>query len=227
MQVLLNTCTTNKEASKKYFRDLNFQLIEEDSYTLAYDENLKIIAHYDHSARTGLTLIKECWSSELQALKSIVNIISKENAHYFASPSGTWFKLIEGEEIPFPKTTSKCLMGNYAGISLETLDIQKSLKILNALGFSKSGGGIEQGWISCTDVNQNTISLMAPFSCPHSFVNPSGTFFNSGQNPKIIANIRQKNIPIYEEITVFNKQGEVDNIILREPGGIGFFVFND
>jgi len=154
-------------------------------------------------------------------------VIKKDDAHYFASPSGTWFKLIAGEQIVAPLGKSKCILGNYAGISLETMDIQKSVDIITSLGFEKSAGGVEQGWLSYTDESQNGISLMSPFACPHSFCNPSGTFFNSGKNPEIIANIRKKNVEIYEEITAFNTNGEVDNIILREPGGIGFFVFND
>lgn len=46
-------------------------------------------------------------------------------------------------------------------------------------------------------------------------------------NLAIIQKIRDLQIPITEEITHFNKEGIVDNIIIRDPGGLGFFIFND
>ena len=53
------------------------------------------------------------------------------------------------------------------------------------------------------------------------------TYFNSGRNPEIIAELRSAGVPLTEEITVFNERGDVDNVIVRDPGGTGFFVFND
>ena len=44
---------------------------------------------------------------------------------------------------------------------------------------------------------------------------------------EIIEKIRELNFPITEEITHFNDQGIVDNIIIRDPGGFGFFLFSD
>ncbi len=68
---------------------------------------------------------------------------------------------------------------------------------------------------------------MKPNACPHLFFNPSLTYFNGKNNIDIIAKIRALNISITEEITHFNKEGKVDNIIIRDPGGFGFFLFND
>ena len=52
-------------------------------------------------------------------------------------------------------------------------------------------------------------------------------FNGKENNPKVIQNIRNVGIPIAEEITTFNKEGIVDNIIIQDPGGYGFFIFND
>jgi hypothetical protein len=69
---------------------------------------------------------------------------------------------------------------------------------------------------------------MKPNICPHLFFNPSMTYFNGKEgNPKVIAKVRELDIPIAEEITHFSKDGSVDNIIIRDPGGYGFFLFND
>ena len=57
--------------------------------------------------------------------------------------------------------------------------------------------------------------------------NPSLTYFNGGKNLPVIAAIREAGIPITEEITHFNEDGIVDNVILRDPGGYGFYIFND
>lgn len=46
-------------------------------------------------------------------------------------------------------------------------------------------------------------------------------------NLAVIKKIRELNIPIVEEISTFNKEGIVDNIIIRDPGGYGFFIFSD
>jgi len=53
------------------------------------------------------------------------------------------------------------------------------------------------------------------------------TYFNGKQNLEVIEKIRNNAIPITEEITHFNKEGIVDNIIIRDPGGYGFFIFSD
>ena len=71
------------------------------------------------------------------------------------------------------------------------------------------------------------MSIMAYQVCPHQFITPSISFLNAGQNISIINAIRALNIPILEEISVFNEKGLVDNIIIQDPGGFGFFVFND
>ena len=73
----------------------------------------------------------------------------------------------------------------------------------------------------------DSISLLQALQCPHLFFNPSLTYFNGSRNPKIIESIKKQNIEITEEVTEFNSKGEVDNIILRDSGGLGFFVFND
>jgi len=71
------------------------------------------------------------------------------------------------------------------------------------------------------------VSFMQPNSCPHLFFNPSMTYFNGKNNLPIIAKIREAGILITEEITHFNQEGIVDNIIIRDPGGYGFFIFSD
>jgi hypothetical protein len=47
------------------------------------------------------------------------------------------------------------------------------------------------------------------------------------KNQEIIQKIKIAKLPIDEEVR-FSQQEEIaQNIILRNPGGIGFFIFND
>ena len=122
---------------------------------------------------------------------------------------------------------SKSTVGDFASLSIESLSLKKSMDIYKIIGFTDISGSIEQGWISMTNTDGLSISLMPALTCPHLFFNPSLTFFNGSKNLEIIEKIRSLNIPITEEITHFNKDNIADNIIIRDPGGLGFFIFGD
>jgi len=118
-------------------------------------------------------------------------------------------------------------LGNFAGLSLETANPEKTIAIWNQIGFTKASGNIENGWITLTNEQGLGVSIMKMNTCPHLFFNPSFTYFNGGNNLEVIGKVRAANIPITEEITQFNNEGIADNIIIRDPGGFGFFIFND
>lgn len=144
-------------------------------------------------------------------------------------PSGVYISLIEGER---PSEVHKMmkeggLLGTYAGISIETVSIQRSVDFYKAFGFTINMGHVDQGWISLENTDGTILSLMEVGSCSHSFANPSLTYFNGCKNLSVIEKIRQRGVVFFEEVNVFNKEGIVDNVILRDPGGLGVFVFND
>lgn len=227
MQLFYSTPTPDLERSKKYFSTLNFDLYQDGDLWYAHDQHFCISISDDRKQRPGLCFVKESWTEELDALRIFAQVHSIGTSHYLADPSGCWIQLKEQSPIDLPSSLKTCLLGNFAGLSLETLDMALSARIFACLGFKHTMGELEKGWMSYTDQHNNTISLMAPFACPHLFLNPSLTFFNGAKNPQIIQQIRDLSIPILEELTTFNKEGHVDNIIVSEPGGYGFFVFND
>ncbi len=93
------------------------------------------------------------------------------------------------------------------------------------LGFEGSYSP-NQSWIELNK-NGQQLSLQKAKLCPHVFHNPSVSFFNGQKNKKIIQKIKQVELPIEEEV-LFSQQEEIaQNIILKDPGGIGFFIFND
>ena len=112
-------------------------------------------------------------------------------------------------------------------MSLESFDIHKSSSIWKCLGYREDAGNLDHGWISFKNEYEQGVSLMSPGACPHLFFNPSFTFFNGGKNHEVIEKVKGLGIAITENITIFNENGDVDNIIIRDPGGFGFFVFND
>ena len=227
--MIIQTPTNKLEYSLDFYKKLNFKLISEASPILFSDGKAVIEINPERMARAGVKFMNEDWTSQVAALEKLTPVYKLENGYVISDTTGMWIYLKEGKSSPPLEITGECtsLLGNFAGLSLETISISHSSKIWKILDFKTTMGGQEQGWMTLEDKTGNTISLMNPGSCPHLFFNPSLTYFNGKNNPKIIAKIRELGIPITEEITHFNKDGIVDNIIIRDPGGFGFFIFND
>jgi hypothetical protein len=51
-------------------------------------------------------------------------------------------------------------------------------------------------------------------------------FFNGHQNSKIITHLKALNVPIKQEV-IFGEETIADNLVINDPGGLGFFIFND
>ena len=228
MPTTIQTPTANISKSIDFYKRLNFKDLSTDNQNLVTDGQVHIEINENKFARAGIKLYKENWKEEIESLKKITTIHSIENGHLLADPSNCWIYLIDsGPDFSIDKEPCFSTLGNFAGISLETTDLPRSLDLYKILGFEKSMGSAEQGWIALKNQDDFSVSLMKPNSCPHLFFNPSLTYFNGGKNLPVIKKIREAGIEITEEITHFNDQGIVDNVIIRDPGGYGFFIFND
>lgn len=229
MNTILQTPTNDLDQSLNFYRKLNFKILSDKNPSLVSDGKFIIEINPDRFARAGIKLYHNNWTSSVDQLKKLTNVISIENGYLLSDPSGTWIYLMEGnfnQKFKLEEIQGSTL-GNFAGLSLETTDIHKSIQLWELLGFYKTMGSIEQGWIAFENQDKMGVSFMQPNSCPHLFFNPSMTFFNGKNNLAVIEKIRQLEIPITEEITHFNQDGIVDNIIIRDPGGYGFFIFSD
>ena len=226
---LLTTPTPDLNASLGFYHTLGFRTIPDEDRVLLTDGKTLIEVNPDRFARAGVKLFDTDWKSRLADIESVAVVSQTSEGYLVGTPSGVWVYLVEGEFNPAFEVQEESfgILGNYAGLSLESTDIARSLKLWKTLGFSSVQGSLDQGWISCTNQDGLGVSLMKPNTCPHLFFNPSMTYFNSGRNPEVIAKIRELGIPITEEITHFNEEGIVDNVIIRDPGGFGFFIFND
>jgi predicted lactoylglutathione lyase len=223
----IQTPTPKLSTSQSFYIRLGFKPITENQ-TVFSDGKAIIEINADRFARAGIKLFQSSWQKEKEELEKTSKCISLPNGYMLTDPNGVWIYLLEGNSglNPDAEQSSFGVLGNYAGMALEAIDMEKSADFYQKLGFQTAGGAPESGYVTYQREGF-AISLLKALNCPHLFFNPSLTYFNGKQNPAIIQNIRELNIPITEEITVFNKEGLVDNVIIRDPGGLGFFVFND
>ncbi|NNE28012.1 MAG: hypothetical protein HKN16_00140 [Saprospiraceae bacterium] len=229
MKALIQTPTPDLEKSKEFYSTLKWKQINE-SPCIVSDGKAVVMINPDRFARAGIVFYKDSWTAEKEKLAKDYTFWATPGGLCFMDPSGTWIYLNEGPS-PVkhnPEEKSFGITGNLAGLSMETSDMEKSYQLYTMLGFEKTMGGPEQGWLAMDNDEGFGISFMKPMACPHLFFNPSFTYFNGKEgNKKVIADIQNAGIPITEEITHFNKEEKVDNIIIRDPGGFGFFLFND
>jgi hypothetical protein len=228
MQLTVQTPTPNLKSSISFYETLGFTLINHPSKALFTDGQTIIEINPDRYARTGIKLYKSSWDVEVSKLEPVLSLIPFQNGHLIPGPGNLWVYLVS--DILFTSqdlgTYPQSTLGGFAGISIETADVKVTDFLLQTIGFT-GGGDLEKSPYLSWENNGFVISAMKPLSCPHLFFSPSLTYFNGKNNLAIIEKIRALHIPIAEEITHFNNQGIVDNIILRDPGGLGIFVFND
>jgi len=227
MQTILQTPTPDLPQSLHFYQQLNFQLLPTSS-KIVTDGQVNILINPDRFARLGILLYQKDWSTTIEELKKQFTLIEQSNSYLLSAPSGVQVHLINEESvIKAPKETSSAITGQFAGISLETIDLNQSIHFWQSIGYTIQSGSRDQGWLTLSNGSGVDISLMKAGSCPHLFFNPSLTYFNGAKNLAIIKQLKTLQVPITEEITHFNKEGIVDNIIIRDPGGLGFFLFND
>lgn len=228
MSIFLQTPTPNLEQSLDFYRRLAFHPVEGQNHVFT-DGKVCIQINAERYARSGIVIYRESWSEVVSALSSLTHVMKLPEGYLLSDPSGVWIYLMEGNA-PFETVISdnmESVLGNYAGICLETIDVEKAVSIYEAIGFELTAGSAESGFASMS-MDNFVVTIMKPLMCPHLFFNPSMTYFNGKiKNPVIIEKVRQLGISITDEITHFNKEGIVDNIIIRDPGGFGFFVYND
>lgn len=227
MKTLIQTPTPKLEDSLAFYTKLGFETLSQKRSAIVTDGKAIIEINPELTARCGVKLYSSDWQKTLAMLENEYPLKRMESGYLLGDPSGVWVYLVEGEGIGAQVSGNpSSVLGNFAGLSIETLAIDKSQEMWQILGFEPVAGDADEGWISLSN-NELTVSLMAPLACPHLFFNPSLTFFNGEKNLSVIKTVKKLGIPITEEITCFNEEGVVDNIIIRDPGGLGAFLFND
>lgn len=226
---IIQTPTNNVDQSLDFYQKLNYKVIAKEPMPVLTDGKGVIQINPDRFARAGVKMYSDSWKEKATELKELTMVWDIDNGYLLNEGNGCWIYLLEGETgFEFtPEESPFGMAGNFMGVSLETSDMERSYKIWELLGFSIVMGELGKGFIVMANESGFSVSMMNILTCPHLFFNPSMTFFNGDKNMEIIKNIREAGIPITEEITHFNKEGIVDNIIIRDPGGLGFFIFSD
>ena len=226
---VVQTCTGHLATSKDYYQRLGFTLLSEENPTLLTDGKFLLEINPTNTARTGLKLYRADWTEMIEELTKATTVLPFEGGHLVSDPNGVKVYLMNGEmEKDYELSSeSNAIPGNFAGLSIEAVDVPKTVDFWQTLGYKKTMGGMEQGWIAFENGSAVGVSIMKPMMCPHLLFNPGLTFFNGGKNLPVIEKIRAADIPIAEEITVFNEEGIVDNVILCDAGGVGLCVGND
>lgn len=225
----VHTPTSNLDESKDFYSRLRFELLSEDDPTMFTDGKALVEINPDRFARTGIKIYSEDLAASVSELGDDLEVIEIGDGFLLSDPNGVWVYVIdEWLEVDHQvKEKSFGLPGNFVGLSIEGHDIHKTAEFWSALGFRKKEGDLDQGWATFSDDEGFDISLMKPLMCPHLFFNPGMTYFNGGKNLTNIGLLREAGIPITEEITIFSSDNVADNVIIRDPGGLGFFIFND
>ena len=230
MQGIVTTPTNKLENSIGFYEKLGFKKVDAAGQHVYTDGKVIVEINPDRHARAGIRLYKSSWAAEVDALGGLAAVNKlKDGGYLLSDASGVWIYLVESEPAFKAETAEASFseLGNFSGVTLETTDMKRSADIYRALGFAAVFGDDSQAYMSLA-LDEFSVTLMKANICPHLFFNPSISYFNGKEgNPKVIAKVRELGIPIAEEITHFNKEGKVDNIIIRDPGGYGFFLFND
>ena len=224
----LQTPTPKLEESVTFYSKLNFQLAQHNELTFVSDGKLTICINPSRPARAGLVIHHGNVAQLREVLPPNTPVMDTKGGFICADPSGMHITVL-GEAVDLPEFEEQPSdLGNAAGLTIETLDMKLSVAFYQAIGFKVTMGKPSDGWLTMANENGFALSLLRAGMCPHLFFNPSVSFFNGKENnPKVITRLRQLKIALTEEITQFNEEGLVDNVIIRDPGGLGFFIFND
>ncbi len=219
------TPTPRLDRSLDFYRRLGFtQFVEEN---LVGDGQVVIEIESKRHARAGIRLEVDDVAAVVAELETIGRVYRLGDTPIAIAPTGTWVYLSPVAEHPAGGELPRSTLGRCVGLSLESPDMDTSDAFWRLLGWHVSDGSIDDGYVSYKHATGLDVTIMLPLACPHLFFNPSLTYFNGAENVEVIRRIRAADVPITQEITWFNKTETVDNVILRDPGGYGFFVFND
>lgn len=228
MKLTLQTPTANLNQSVDFYKKLGFQVKRNSLGALAVDSQICIQINSQRTARVSILLHQKDWTETILKLKNNAPSLEVNEGFMTSDPNGILIELRpENSNSKMLSSNNKCLLGNYGGVCIETLDLQRSYEFWETLGFKSTIKDFSKSWIEMKSNSGDSISLLKSQQCPHLFFNPSLAYFNGCQNLEIIEEIKSQKISIAEEITEFNTNGTVDNIILKDSGGLGFFIFND
>lgn len=230
--IIIHTGVSDTAVSRKFYSRLGFSEVKSGKEIYFMDDQMIVWLNTERFARPGICLYGLKAKKLVSELKPEFQAQEFDRFFVISAPGGCAVYLMKEKypdnlEDEFKKQNQRSALGNFAGLTLETAEMKRGQSLFETLGFKLTSGTSESPWFTMENESGFAVSAMAYGNCPHLFYRPSLSFFNAGNNLENIQNIRSAEVEIAEEISIFNKEGIVDNIILRDPAGLGFFVFND
>lgn len=231
-QIFVFTPTPSLTKSRSFYERLDYKKSGvNEKFEIFSDSQHDIVLGLEKDARPGFSIFADN-PSDIAAIFPSSHCHEKDGTWTTADPNGVRVFVIPLSSLPtIDRTgiTGKNKCGHYYGTGIETVCFGETISFWKLLGY-KTGGAISNNssYITLSRERAPDITLFKPGVCPHSFYNPSLTYFNGKEgNPIVIQNLREREVEIVEEITVFNDEGIVDNVIISDPGGLHAFIFND
>ncbi len=148
MKIIIQTPAPNFESSTKYYSDLEFHLISStDNHQYVFDGKVIIHINGEISARLAIEVFVDDVRSTVEKLKSTNTMIS-DQGEYALAYTTTGVRLIVKNIVKYSQledfpTDIKSICGPNYGIGIETLDMRKSYKLWEALGYKIVFGNID------------------------------------------------------------------------------------
>ena len=177
MKTIINSVTVSLPDSLKFYTALGFEYKKTDGGAYVYDSSIIIHVSANTSHRLGLSLLQESREAELQKLSPYTKPARLRDGYLISDTSGGHIKLLQSFDL-LPQSSSDAMLGSFAGISIEVIEIDRSKLIWGALGYQQTAGDIEQGWMVLSKEANLSISLIKAGACPHIFTNPGLNYFN-------------------------------------------------
>jgi hypothetical protein len=213
----LQSPTPSLALSEDFYSKLNFQAFVHEGNPFYSDGKSNILINPERTASAGMVIeVNNLAEFKSQSSRKKVHFEERKDELFLSCPSGiiTHIKAFKNK---LPKAEEKpSVLGNAAGLTIESNDTNASVNFYRNIGFKITTGTAENGWLVMKNESGFGMSLLKTGTCPYLFFNPSISYFNGKEgNPIVIENIRKFGLPIAEEVTHFNKKGEVDNVIMR------------
>ncbi len=232
-RILIQSPAPNLEASIGFYHKLNFvQTYQKDLVHIFSDAAIDIMVNGASSTRLSYVVFTKEIDGLKQRLPETAKLFNHDTGLVTTDPNGVRVYIYPFESNPTLDKSGireKNVCGNNFGTGIETGRFDDSIQFWHALGYSTNNEITDKTqYATLVQDDCPAITLFAPGICPHAFYNPSLTYFNGKEgNPKVISALLKLGISPVEEITIFNNTGEVDNIIISDPGGLHAFIFND
>ncbi|MBI3579604.1 MAG: VOC family protein [Ignavibacteriales bacterium] len=224
----------NLKETLPFYLTLGFQIVGQDVVPYPWaqltDGFILITLGQDTGEASGLAFFASDMEQRAERLKKDDIKVEKTKMKI-----GDWYQTVVYDPDNFPihligydaaklpklpgKPISKC--GQFAEISIEVSDLQKSLAFWNQLGFSPEAGGTSK-WCS-TNNGVFQLGLYEKGSAPHGFHNPCITYFEPDMAQRL-AGLSKEGIKYIFEFPP-NKEGLLESAIAEAPDGQYFFLF--